>query len=405
MCSSDLAGAGADRALALLARLKADFGEGPVILASAPGRTELGGNHTDHNHGRVLAAAVSFDCLAAASPSDSTEIVIHSKGFDKPIRVDVLDTAPRPEETGTAEAIVRGVADGFREKGLAVRGLNAVMDSTVPIGLGLSSSAAFELCVGELLNQAANDGAVSALDLARIARRAENLHFGKPCGFMDQLSCALRGALMIDFEDADAPVAEPVPCSFEKAGYRLLVVDTGGDHANLTHEYAAIASEMFAVAKILGRPFLRGTSRDELMEAIPEIRRETGDRPVLRALHFIEEDERVVKMAEALSQGNVNAYLRLVRVCGDSCWRLLQNCVSVTDPLRQPMTLALAMTGEFLQDDGACRIQGGGFAGSIQAYVPLGRTAAYVAHMERVFGAGAVSGLRIRAAHDAAIRP
>jgi len=388
----------------LLETMRTRFGDGPAIAVSVPGRTELGGNHTDHNHGRVLAAAVHLDCLAVASPSSIPEITLLSELFPEPIRVDLASTAPRPEEEGRAEALIRGVADGFRQKGLNVGGFNATLSSLVPVGSGLSSSAAFELTICAIFNHLFNQGAVSELEQARFARRAENLHFGKPCGFMDQLSCAIKGVLLIDLLNPDSPDFTSIEYDFEKTGYGLAMVETGGDHSNLTAEYAAIASEMRAAARVLGREVLRGASLSEAMTAIPEIRRAAGDRAVLRCIHFIEENERVDHLAAALAEGRLGDYFRLARASGDSSWRLLQNCASAADPASQPIMLALAMTERFLEGQGACRIQGGGFAGSIQAYVPVERLKEYQEVMEKVFGQGAVVLLRTRGPSSALIR-
>ncbi|QGY41976.1 galactokinase [Pseudodesulfovibrio cashew] len=371
-------------------------GTGPAVLVSAPGRTELGGNHTDHNHGVVLAAAVSFDCLAVARASEGNRIRVKSEGFGGTIEVDCADTAPRKTEEGTPEALIRGVVHGFAQAGHVVGGFDACVSGGVPMGVGLSSSAAFEVCMGQVLNQLFNEGRVTPLELARFGQQAENVHFGKPCGLMDQLACAAQGVLSIDFADPASPVTRQVDFDFGATDYQLAVVDTGGSHADLTPEYAAIPAEMGRAARVLGQETARGLTVAQVLDAAPTIRREAGDRALLRLLHFIEESDRAQAQAEALAQGDMTAFLRLVLASGDSSWRLLQNCVSTIRPEEQPIPLALTLTERFLGGNGAWRIQGGGFAGTIQAYVPRDRFPDYQAYMEAVFGLGAVLPLRVR---------
>ncbi|MBC15748.1 MAG: galactokinase [Desulfovibrio sp.] len=386
-----------ERVRTLLRRMERGFDSGQrAALVSAPGRTELGGNHTDHNNGVVLAAAVHFDCLALATPGGGKAIRMRSEGFPGTIEVDLSDTAPRPEEADTPQALIRGVADGLVKAGYRIGPFNACVAGEVPMGAGLSSSAAFEICVGQIFNQLFNNGEVPPLELARIGQRAENLFFGKPCGLMDQLACAVQGVLSIDFKDQAQPVIREVDVDFKASGYQLVVVDTGGSHADLTPEYAAIPHEMGRAARVLGQEHARGLTIDDVLQAAPAIRREAGDRAVLRLIHFIEETERAQAQAEALSQGKIDAYLDLVNASGDSSWRLLQNCISTIRPDEQGITLALALTRRYLQGQGAWRIQGGGFAGTIQAYVPLDRLDSYISSMEGVFGAGAVLPLSIR---------
>ncbi|WP_319468528.1 galactokinase family protein [uncultured Pseudodesulfovibrio sp.] len=384
------------RYMGLLRRMEAWSGCVNGVLITAPGRTELGGNHTDHNNGVVLAAAVHYDCLAVAAASDSGYIRIRSEGFPEIIEVDLGDSSPRVEEEGTSAALVRGVVHGFREQGYSVDSFDACLASDVPVGAGLSSSAAFEVCIGRILSQLFNGGTISDVELARIGRRAENVHFGKPCGFMDQLACAVQGVLSIDFSNQNAPEVHEIECDFADSGYRLVVVDTAGSHADLTPEYAAIPDEMFRAARVLGRGAARGLTVAQVLDAAPLIRREAGDRAVLRLLHFIEESDRAGEQADALAASDMKRFLRLVNASGDSSWRLLQNCVSTTNFLDQPIPLALALTERFLHGDGAWRIQGGGFAGTIQAYVPEDRLPEYRTFMQGLFGPGAVLPLMIR---------
>ncbi|XXJ18623.1 galactokinase [Desulfovibrio caledoniensis] len=384
------------RYLDLLDCFESRLGPGPAALVLAPGRTELGGNHTDHNLGVVLAAAVHFDCLAVARPNADGVVRIKSKGFDGEIVVDLGDLGPRAGEADTSMALVRGVAAGLAGNGRKVAGFDACVDGEVPMGAGLSSSAAFEILVGRIFSELFNGGECPPLELAVAGRAAENNYFGKPCGLMDQLSCAAQGILSIDFADPAEPVMREVDFDFERTGYRLAVVDTGGSHADLTPDYAAIPDEMGRAARALGQSHARGLTVDAVLAHAARIREAAGDRGVLRLIHFIEETDRAAEQAGVLAAGRMDDFLRLVRQSGDSSWRLLQNCISATDPLDQPIPLALILTERFLRGQGACRIQGGGFAGTIQAYVPEARFTAYAEYMEEVFGPGAVMPLKVR---------
>ena len=384
------------------------FGTAPEVMVSAPGRTELGGNHTDHNHGRVLAAAVDLDCLALVAPTTDRIVRIRSHGFEHLIEVDLNDTMPRPEEEGRSEALVRGVAHGFLEWGRAVCGFEACVDSTIPVGAGLSSSAAFENMVTLIFSALANDGAVPALERALASRQAENLHFAKPCGFMDQIACTMMGVLGIDFVNPDEPVVTPVNFDFKGTGYTLAVVNTGGDHANLTPEYAAIFEEMGKAARAAGKKVARGLTLADVMRRIPKIRKKAGDRGLLRLLHFIHEDERAAHQVQALRDSDMSLFLKLVQESGDSSLTLLQNCMPTGSTGEQPIPVGLALTREFLGlghgGNGACRIHGGGFAGSMQVFVPDSRFEEYREFMDGVFGRGAVVPLQVRQAGDDCMR-
>jgi galactokinase len=270
------------------------------------------------------------------------------------------------------------------------------VDGEVPLGVGLSSSAAFEVCMGQVLNQLYNNGDRTPLELATVGREAENVHFGKPCGLMDQLACAVQGILSIDFARPEEPEVRPVDFDFEATDYQLVVVDTGGSHADLTPEYAAIPAEMARAARVLGQDTARGLTVEQVLDNAARIRREAGDRALLRLIHFIEESDRAVSQAEALMLGDMDRYLDLVRRSGDSCWRLNQNCISTTDYLAQPIPVALTLTERFLRGEGAWRIQGGGFAGTIQVYVPRDRVDGYRRYMDGVLGQGAVLPIRVR---------
>ena len=387
----------------LMRRMEERGCSGDALLVSVPGRTELGGNHTDHNRGVVLAAGVHFDCLALAVPVDEPVVRLRSEGFSDEILVNLDDLEPHSRDKGVPAGLVRGVAHAFRKAGLAVGGVEGCVASDVPMGAGLSSSAAFEVCIGRIFNELYNGGAVSDVDLARFGQAAENVHFGKPCGLMDQLACACQGIVSIDFADPDRPTVRQVDFDPGHSGYRLCVVDTGGSHENLTPDYAAIPEEMGRAARVLDREFARGLTVDRVLGAVPRLRREAGDRATLRLIHFIEESERAEREADALERGDMERYLQLVRASGESSCRLLQNCFSPSHPLDQPIPLALALTERFLAGEGGWRIQGGGFAGTIQVFVPEARFNAYREYMDDIFGPGAVLPLRVRRPGNAVI--
>lgn len=393
-----------ERMIGLLHRHRSRFGAERLLLVSAPGRTELGGNHTDHQHGRVLAAAIHLDCLAAATPNGTDRVRLSGEGGEADIVIDGSDTRPRTEEEGTALALVRGVLAGCQARGLKVGGFDACIDATVMPGTGLSSSAAFSVLIGEICNLLFNGNRLGPVDLALIAQSAENRYFGKPCGLMDQLACAAGGVLHIDFNDPGQPEIEAIErCPFA-ACYCLAVVDTGGSHSDLTEEYAAIPGEITRAARVLGRSCARGLEIAQVCAALPDLRRQAGDRAILRLVHFIRENDRVMAMAEALRAGDTGTYLQLVRASGDSSWRLLQNCASRTSSEEQGVALALALTEIFLAD-GAWRVHGGGFAGTIQVYVPRELFEAYRLYMEGVFGKGCVIELQVGRPGVCAILP
>ena len=382
------------RLAGLLEQQRQRFGAKKTLIISAPGRTELGGNHTDHNHGRVLAAAVDLDCLAAVTANEGRKITLVSEGFSSEISIDIDDLRPRPEECNRPEALVRGVVAAFRDRGLAVGGFDACLHATCRPGTGLSSSAAFSVLIAAACSQLFHDNRLSPVDLALIAQSAENTYFGKPCGLMDQLASAAGHILHIDFMNAEKPEMEVIDQQPFSEDYCLAVVDTGGSHVGLTPEYAAIPEEMFGAAQVLGKTFARGLSLEDVWTGLPRLRETVGDRAILRLIHFILEDSRVEAMAQALVNGDTEAYLRLVRASGDSSWRLLQNCTSTTSTTQQGVALALVLTETFLAD-GAWRVQGGGFAGTIQVYVPRTRFEEYCTAMEGIFGSGCVIELHV----------
>jgi galactokinase len=367
-----------------------------VAVFSTPGRTELGGNHTDHNHGRVLAGGIHLDSIGVAAPREDMKVSLVSEGYDHPFEVDLEDLVVRPEERETTESLIRGIASRLTQLGKRIGGFDARMTSNVLPGSGLSSSASVEVLIGTIFNHLYNDDSVSPVEIAKIGQFAENNYFGKPCGLMDQTACAVGGIMSIDFRDPGAPVVEEVAYDFADAGYALMVVDTGGNHADLTPEYAAVPEEMRRVAAHFGKETCRELTAEMLLSDVPGIRTAAGDRALLRALHFLNDNERVPRQIEALRRNDIAGYLALVNESGDSSWRLLQNCVSVQNPSQQGITVALALTSRFLRGEGAARVHGGGFAGTIQAYIPLERETEYVARMEQVFGTGCCTRLRIR---------
>jgi galactokinase len=386
-----------------------DGSAGDLRVFSAPGRTELGGNHTDHNRGRVLAASIQMDAVAVVFPRSDRQVFFRSAGFpDVQVNLDDSegrpDLSPKQEEIGTTEALVRGIAAEFSKRG-TIGGFSANASSTVLQGSGLSSSAALEVLIAKIFDSLYQGGKCSALELARISQKAENDFFGKPCGLMDQAASACGGAAFIDFADPDSVLLKKIPFDPLAAGFALCVVNTRGNHASLTPDYAAIPREMKDVARFFGKEYLRELELSQVLSAASEIRKSTGDRALLRAIHFFSEDRRAAEMAALLERaesGNVMPrFLDLVNESGDSSWELLQNIYSPNDPCAQGLSVALAVSREFFRSRGikaACRVHGGGFAGTIQAYVPVEAVPDYRAQMEALFGTGALSQLRIRQA-------
>jgi len=375
---------------------KSSFPNGGTLRRfTAPGRTELGGNHTDHNHGKVLAAAVQLEAAAVAEPLEG-RIEVRSGGWDQMFVVDLKDLSPQKSEEGTTEALLRGVAYEFNKRGYKWGGFRACVESSVLGGSGLSSSAAFEVLTGSILNALYNGGSIAPAELAMIGQAAENLHFGKPCGLMDQMASALGGIITIDFEHPKAPVVKKLEVDFNALGYSLCIVNTKGSHADLTPEYAAIKAEMNLVAGHFAKTVLRDVDEKAFYAELPSLAGRFSHRALLRALHFFEENHRVDAMVVALEKGKIAEYLALVNASGRSSAQYLQNTWAMVRPAEQPIPLALALTEKFLAGEGACRVHGGGFAGTIQAYIPLKRKAEYAKTMEAVFGPGSVIELSVR---------
>ena len=383
------------RYLELLERFARQFGEREEVrLFSAPGRTELGGNHTDHQNGRVLAAAVTLDKLAAVSPQPQGAIEITSSSHPLP-PIDWRDLAHYPAERGHSPSLIRGILAGFAREGYAAGGFLAYTDSCVPTGSGLSSSASFELLMGEILNRLYNEGAIPPVPLARLGQYAENEYFGKPCGLMDQMAAAVGNAVSIDFLCPQAPVVESIPCGFEKWGMSLYVVNTGGSHSDLTEDYAAIPREMREVAACFGCRTLREVAPGRFEAELPALRGRVSDRAILRAMHFFAENERVPRMAAALRQETPDAYLEEMLASGESSFFRLQN-IFPADSGERSLALALSLCEELLKGAGGWRVHGGGFAGTVQALVPRALERDFCRRMSEVFGPRSCTALRIR---------
>ena len=381
----------------LIASFAERFGEDRDIrIFSAPGRTEIGGNHTDHNHGCVLAAAVTVDTVAAVSPREDTVVTLYSEGYPHAFKVNLADMMPRDEEKATTQALIRGVAARMQALGYQARGFDACVSSTVLGGSGLSSSAAFEVLIVCIFDCLYNEGTMSPTLRAQVGQYAENVYFGKPSGLMDQMASSLGELITIDFAEPANPQVQQVHFDFEEKGIALVVVNTGGSHADLGGEYAAIATDMREVASAFSCRYLREINPGAFYEALPRLSRTVSERALLRAMHFYQDNERVAHQVEALQQGDWEKFRRLVIASGLSSWKYLQNCY-VSASSHQPLALALAVSEMLLGDAGASRVHGGGFAGTMQAFVPQALVGTYVATMNAVFGEGAATALSIRA--------
>ncbi len=378
------------------------FGDEDVSIFSVPGRTEISGNHTDHNHGCVLAAALDLDIIAVATKTDEAKIEVKSKGFDKD-EVDISDLDPNKFADYGSAALIAGICDGFAKRGFAYGGFKAYTTSDVLKGSGISSSAAFEVQICNVINFFYNDGKIDAPELAKISQYAENVFFGKPCGLMDQTACAVGGFVAIDFADPTKPIIDKLAFDLAKKGYCLCIVNTGGNHADLNDDYASVPAEMKAVAKLYGKEVLRGLTYDDILDKAAEIRQTLGDRALMRAIHFIEENDRVAAQKAALKADDLDAFLAGVLASGDSSFKQLQNVYTVKNVAEQGLSLALALAKHVLAGKGgAWRVHGGGFAGTIQAFVPVALKEEFRVTLDKVFGDGACKALNIRA--EGAIR-
>ena len=380
----------------LAERFENDFSENADIrFFSAPGRTEVGGNHTDHNNGKVLAAAINLDAVAAVSQRDDSIICVNSEGYPS-ISIDTKDLSVKNDEAGKSTALIRGICARFKQLGYKYGGFNASVTSRVLSGSGLSSSAAYEVLIGTILNYLYNDGKISAVEIAQISQYAENVFFKKPCGLMDQTACSVGGFVQIDFKDTENPVINKVDFDIAKHGYNLCIVDTGGDHADLTDDYAAIRLEMNSVAEYFSKSVLRQVSEKDVFEQMGQIRKKTGDRAVERAIHFYNENKRVERLANALANEDFESFKATIIESGKSSYMYNQNCYTLSNPNSQPVALALCLTEELLKDKGAYRVHGGGFAGTIQAFVPVEETENYVSSIKKVFGENSCYILKVR---------
>ena len=373
----------------------AAFGGKPAHYFSAPGRAEIGGNHTDHQRGRVLAAAVNLDTVAAVRENGTDEIRIQSAGYPF-CRIDLKDLTPKAEEINTTPALIRGVAARFVQMGCAVKGFDAYCESDVLPGSGLSSSAAYEVLIGTIINHLFFDAKVSAAEVAQIGQYAENVFFGKPCGLMDQTASAVGNLVTIDFLDKDHPVIQPVDFDFSSCAHALCIIDSGADHADLTDEYAAVPGEMKAIAAFFGKEVLTQISEADFYAAIPALRKQCGDRAVLRAIHFYQENARVPMQVAALQKGDFETFLKLIKESGYSSYMYLQNVIPAGYKEHQDVALALALCEHYLQGRGAYRVHGGGFAGTVQAFVPHDMLEDFRKGIDGILGEGACHVLSIR---------
>lgn len=366
-----------------------------IQVFSASGRTEIGGNHTDHQHGCVLAAAVSMDMIAFVGTNDSGIIRFSSEQCPECI-VDLSDLSVHEDEKGTTAALIRGAAAAFAGIGTDIGGLDILVSSDIPSGSGLSSSAAFEVLLGTIIDSVYNNGEAGAEKIARFGQYAENVYFGKASGLMDQMASALGGAVFIDFKAPDSPSVERIDLSLGDSGYCICITDTGSSHADLSAEYSAVSDDMRHIAEAMGHIVLRETDEDEFYRLIPELRKVCSDREILRAAHFYAENERAAAEAQALRNGDTEGFFELVSASGDSSAQLLQNLYPASDPLHQSIPLAIMLSKRILGGSGAVRVHGGGFAGTIQAFVPIYTIKQYISGMERVFGEGCCHLLNIR---------
>lgn len=373
------------------------YGECEASVFSVPGRSELSGNHTDHNHGKVMAGSINLDIIAIASKTEDGIIRIKSQGFPEDVvDIDIYKT-PNDADFFKSSALIAGMSRAFENAGKKTGGYCAYTTSNVFKGSGLSSSAAFEVMVGNILNHFYNEGKVDNVEIAKMAQYSENVFFGKPCGLMDQMACAVGGFVYIDFEDTKNPVIEKIPFDLSGAGYALCIVNTGGNHADLNEDYASVPYEMKSVAKYFGKEYLRQLDKNTVLENVEALRQACGDRAILRAIHFFNENERVTKQADALHKGDVLKFLDYVIKSGNSSFMYLQNVFTTKNVSEQGLSLALAITDSTLAGKGcAYRVHGGGFAGTIQAFVKFELVEEYRKAIDGAFGKGACHVLKIR---------
>ena len=374
---------------------EAIYGEREVRLFSAPGRTEVGGNHTDHQHGCVLAGSVNLDVIAVVAATDDGIVKVKSEGYDEDV-LSINELQPCEKEYGRASALIRGMCGEFKKDGYAIGGFVAYTTSNVLKGSGLSSSAAFEVLIGNILSGLYNNNSVDPVEIAKIAQRAENIYFGKPCGLMDQMASSVGGFVGIDFNDPSKPVIEKVSFDIGAHGHKLVIVNTGGNHADLTQDYADITIECKKVSEYFGKAVLRDVNVDDFYASIADLREKVGDRAVLRAIHFFNDNQRAIDEKLALKEGRFDDFLKISKNSGRSSFQYLQNVYSPSNPSEQGLSLALSLASKALEHRGAYRVHGGGFAGTIQAFVPDDLLENYLNIMSSVFGKDSCYVLNIR---------
>lgn len=376
---------------------KKEFGDREFSFFSAPGRTEIGGNHTDHNHGKVLAGSVHLDCVAAAAPNGTDIVHIISENYNQYLTIDLNDLEPTDKTMGT-EPLLKGIFAGLRKMGFEVKGFDAYSTSNVIGGAGVSSSAAFEMLVCAMVDHLFNEGKIGVVAYAKAGQYAENKYWMKASGLLDQLACAVGGMITIDFANVAEPKICEVQCSFDDMKHDLVIVNTGKGHADLSAEYSAVPNEMKKVAQFFGKEVLQQVSEDAIIEHVQEIRKFAGDRAVLRAFHFMEENKRVEDEVKALEAKDYDTFFRKITESGDSSWKWLQNCYCNETPEEQSITVALALTKLYLDKigRGVCRVHGGGFAGVIAAYLPKEETAGFVNYIDKALGSGSAYVMHIR---------
>jgi galactokinase len=385
----------ANRYASLLNQFQKSFGHDEALLFSSPGRTEIGGNHTDHNYGRVLAGAVNLDNAAVAAKNNSNIVRIESVGYPK-FEVDLSNLKSDKSEFFTSGSLVRGISARLKELGYTIGGFDACIDGGVPKGSGLSSSASFEVLIGTIISHLFNEGKLDPVQNAIIGQYAENNYFGKPCGLMDQTACAMGGLITIDFENPSKPIVKKVNFDFVATGFSLVITDTGGNHADLNDEYASLPADMKAVAAELGAKVLRQVTLEKVVEIAPKIREKVGDRALLRAYHFLGDNQRVVDQVAALEKNDFDSFLSMIIESGYSSYMYNQNIFPVNNVREQGVSLALALSEMVLKGNGAWRVHGGGFAGTIQAFVPQDLLDKYVTTLEHVYGKSTCHNLFIR---------
>ena len=388
----------AERMIAAIGKFEEKYGtDRDISILSVPGRSEILGNHTDHNHGKVMAGAINRDIISVVAKNDRGQVRFFSEGYHESVIGIEASADKKNFRQFTSAALVAGMIRGFENEGYKVGGFDAYTTTEVLKGSGLSSSAAFEVMIGNILNHLYNGGEVDNKEIAKIAQFSENVYFGKPCGLMDQMACAVGGFVYIDFEDNANPVVESVDFSLSSAGYSLCIVNTGGSHAGLNEDYASVPGEMKAVAAYFGKPYLRGITEEDILKAAPYLRRRTGDRAILRAIHFVRENERVERAKDALKAKDLEAFYDTILESGRSSYQYLQNVYTTHNAMEQGISLALCIAdGALKGKGGAIRVHGGGFAGTIQAFVKNEELDGFVHRMDEVFGDGSAAVLNIR---------